>query len=70
LNIKFDYVKHEDIKRKYLSSEETFAVPSNNTIARITITGIPPEYSGLGILANIDRILGFPDYLAEKPITK
>ena len=56
------------LKGKYLSTNEEFAVPSNKKVAKITFLGISPEYSGIKTLAKVDKILGLPDYSAEKPL--
>jgi hypothetical protein len=66
LDISFDHIKREKVQ-KYLATGEVFTVPKSGSVARITVTGIPSEYSALELLANIDKMLGFPDYLAEKP---
>jgi hypothetical protein len=68
LNVSFEHVKHEDVK-KYLAEGELFAIPKRGKTTKIIITGIPSEYSALDMLANIDRIIGFPDWQSEKPKT-
>ena len=65
-NIKFGHIKNKDVKN-YITKEETFAVPSNGSVARITITGLPADYSALQVLYMTDNYLGFPNWLAEKP---
>jgi len=66
LRLEIRYIKGEDVK-KYLAEGEVFPIPKNNKVAKIIIEGIPTEYSGLPILAQSDRILGFPDWQSEKP---
>jgi hypothetical protein len=65
VDINFDYPKGEKIK-EYLAPGEVFAIPKSGSVARITISGLPSDYSCLPILAKIDRRLGFPDWESEK----
>jgi hypothetical protein len=67
-DVKFDYIKREDAEPKYLKPGETFAVPSGEKLARITVSGLPADYKTLDSLADLDRILGLPDNKAEKPL--
>jgi hypothetical protein len=67
VKVKIDYVKRDDAEKKYLKPGEVFAVPEGKKLARITVSGLPGEYSSLDPLADIDRILGLPDFKAEKP---
>lgn len=67
VHVNFDYIKREDAENKYLKKGEAFAVPEGKKLARITLTKLPVSPEPLPNLANIDRVLGFPDYQAEKP---
>ncbi len=67
VEVDFDYIKREDAENKYLKKGEAFAVPEGKKLARITLTKLPVSPEPLPNLANIDRVLGFPDYQAEKP---
>ena len=66
LRLEIRYIKGEYVK-KYLAEGEVFPIPKNNKVVKIIIEGIPTEYSGLPILVQSDKILGFPDWQSEKP---
>lgn len=67
VEVKFDYIKRDIAEKKYLKPGESFAVPEEKKLARITLTRLPISLEPLPQLADIDRVLGFPDYQAEKP---
>jgi len=66
LFVNIDRIDGKELE-KYLIPGEKFAVPKNNLVARVEITGIPIDYSPLDPLADIDTALGLPNYKAEKP---
>ncbi len=73
LVMKIDYITLDDFHEKYklfLDPNEKFTSTNNRKVARIRLIGISPEYSGIKTLAKVDKILGFPDYQAEKTFTK
>ncbi len=67
LDLRFDRIKGEEAEKQYLKPGEIFLASGDGRITQITITGVSPEYSGIDILADVDTVLGFPTYKAEKP---
>jgi hypothetical protein len=69
IDVRFDYVKREIAEKIYLKPGESFAVPEDKKLARIIVSKLPalPESESLPHVADVDRILGFPDFRAEKP---
>lgn len=64
LTLEIDYIGCKEIK-DYI--KEDFSILSNGKVARLTIRGLSPEYSGINILSEVDNILGLPNYMSEKP---
>jgi hypothetical protein len=67
IDISFDYVRRDVAEKNYLKSGEMFSVPEGKKLARITVSKLPIVPETLKCVANVDRILGFPDFQAEKP---
>jgi len=72
IDVRFDYIKREIAEKIYLKPGEMFSVPEGKKLARITVSKLPalPESESLPHVADVDRILGFPDFRAEKPYYK
>jgi len=69
IDVRFDYVKRNIAEKIYLKPGEMFSVPEGKKLARITVSKLSagPESESLPHVADVDRILGFPDFRAEKP---
>ena len=67
VEVKFDYIGRRIAERKYLKPGEEFSVPKTKKLARVTVSKLPATEQGFQPAAEVDRILGFPDFRAEKP---
>jgi hypothetical protein len=67
VEVNFDYIRRDVAEKKYLKPGESFAVPEGKKLARIALEKLPLTIEPLPNIANVDRILGFPDFQAEKP---